>query len=109
LQKRCSQSSTSEDIKAFDNVAIREFYSHLRATIMGAKNVGLLKTTLSIIIGRMLVTDWKQWAIEKPNWIQGTVEQAIEKLLERYVEGASGRTCRIQLIYAGTEENHAIH
>lgn len=70
--------------KAFDNVAIREFYSLLRDTILGAKNVGLLKVlfaeqSLTTIMGRVPGADWKQWDMDRPNWMQGTVEPAFKE------------------------------
>jgi hypothetical protein len=57
----------------WDNVAIKEFYSLLRATILGAKNVELLKVlfaeqSLTTIMGRVPAADWKQWDMDRPNW-----------------------------------------
>jgi hypothetical protein len=56
--------------QAFDNVATN--FTLRRATIMGAKNVALLKMLvdeqiISTIMVRMPVLDWKQWEMEKPN------------------------------------------
>jgi hypothetical protein len=31
----------------------------------------------------MLVADWKQWAMDMRNWIQGTFELAFEKFVEQ--------------------------
>ncbi len=55
--------------KAFENGAIREFYSLLRSAMLGAWKVGLLHSlindqTLPNIMGRMPLSDWKQWAKE---------------------------------------------
>jgi hypothetical protein len=51
--------------KAFDNTAIRELYSLLRAAVIGAKSDSLLKMlfteqSLAIIMGMVLATDQKQ-------------------------------------------------
>jgi hypothetical protein len=43
----------------------------------------VIEQTLSTIMGRMPVTDWKQWTMDRPNWIQGTVKNAFEKLTEQ--------------------------
>ncbi len=59
-------------------------------TIIEAKNVHLLKmfvdeqslTTITIMV-RMLAADWKQWAMDMVNWIQGMVELAFEKFVEQ--------------------------
>jgi hypothetical protein len=53
---------------AFDNMAIWEFYSLLRCSIIGAKSAALLKMlvneqSITINMGRMPAEDWKQWAI----------------------------------------------
>jgi hypothetical protein len=58
--------------KVFDSGAIREFYSLLRAAMMGARKAGLLgrlinDQTLPGILARMPPTDWRQWAKERPN------------------------------------------
>jgi hypothetical protein len=50
--------------KAFDNTAIREFCSLLRATVIGVVFISLFKMlvnkqSLVIIVGRMPATDWK--------------------------------------------------
>jgi hypothetical protein len=57
--------------KAFDSGAIREFYSLLRAAMMGARKAGLLgrlinDQTLPGILAKMPPTDWRQWAKERP-------------------------------------------
>ncbi len=65
--------------KAFDSGAIREFYSLLRAAMMGARKAGLLgrlinDQTLPGILARMPPTDWRQWARERPNWMREATE-----------------------------------
>jgi hypothetical protein len=67
--------------KAFDSGAIREFYSLLRAAMMGAKKAGLLSRlindqTLPGILAKMPPTDWRQWARERPRWMKEAVEVA---------------------------------
>jgi hypothetical protein len=56
--------------KAFNNGAIREFYSLLRAAMMGARKAGLLSQlindqTLPGILAKMPPADWRQWAKER--------------------------------------------
>ncbi len=51
--------------KMFDNGAIREFYSLLRAAMMGARKTGLLhrlvnNQTLPSILAKMPSNDWRQ-------------------------------------------------
>ncbi len=67
--------------RAFDNRAIREFYSLLGSAMLGARKAGLLHRlvndqTLPGIMARMPVGDWKQWAKERPLWIRGPMEDA---------------------------------
>jgi hypothetical protein len=67
--------------KPFDSGAIREFYSLLRAAMMGARKAGLLgrlinDQTLPNILSRMPPMDWRQWARERPNWIRESPEEA---------------------------------
>jgi hypothetical protein len=55
--------------KAFDNGAIREFYSLLRAAMMGARKAGLLHWLINDqtppgILAKMPPADWRQWAKE---------------------------------------------
>jgi hypothetical protein len=68
--------------KAFDSVAVREFYSLLRSAMMGARKAGLLHRlvngqTLPGILARMPANDWRQWARERPTWIGGVMEEAV--------------------------------
>jgi hypothetical protein len=56
-----------------NNAAIRKFYSLLRATIKNARTVGHLKLlindqTIPNIMGKMPHTNWKQWAISRPEY-----------------------------------------
>ncbi len=67
--------------KAFDSGAVREFYSLLRAGMMGARKAGLLHRlindqTLPGILARMPANAWRQWAKERPIWIGNVVEEA---------------------------------
>jgi hypothetical protein len=61
--------------KVFDSSAVREFYSLLRAAMMGARKAGLLHRlinyqTLPGILAKMPANDWQQWAKERPTWIR---------------------------------------
>jgi hypothetical protein len=67
--------------KAFDNGAIREFYSILRAAMLGARKAGLLgrlinDQTLPGILAKTPPTDWRQWAKERPIWMREAIEEA---------------------------------
>ncbi len=67
--------------KMFDNSAIREFYSLLRAAMMGARKAGLLHRlindqTLPSILAKMPPNDWRQWARERPTWMREAIEEA---------------------------------
>jgi hypothetical protein len=74
--------------KPFDSGAVREFYSLLRAAMMGARKAGMLgrlinDQTLSNILGRMPPMDWRQWARERPNWIRETTEEAFWNFVDQ--------------------------
>jgi hypothetical protein len=74
--------------KAFDNGAIREFYSILRAAMMGARKAGLLgrlinDQTLPGILAKMPPTDWRQWAKERPVWIREAIEEAFWNFMDQ--------------------------
>jgi hypothetical protein len=74
--------------KAFDNGAIREFYSILRAAMMGARKAGLLgclinDQTLPGILAKMPPTDWHQWAKERPVWMREAVEEAFWNFVDQ--------------------------
>jgi hypothetical protein len=74
--------------KAFDSGAIREFYSLLRAVMMGAKKAGLLgrlinDQTLPGILARMPPMDWRQWARERPNWMREATEEAFWNFVDQ--------------------------
>jgi hypothetical protein len=76
--------------QVFDNVATN--FTVLRATVIGAKNVALLKMLvneqiISTIMVRMPVMDWKQWAMEKPTKIQVKVGTPVNSSWNR-----SGKT-----------------
>jgi hypothetical protein len=63
--------------KAFDNGAIREFYSILRAAMMGARKAGLLSRLINNqTMPSILATDWRQWAKERPAWMREAIEEA---------------------------------
>ncbi len=67
--------------KVFDSGAVGEFYSLLRAAMMGAKKAGLQHRlindqTLPGILARMPANDWRQWAKEKPIWLGNVMEEA---------------------------------
>jgi hypothetical protein len=74
--------------KAFDNGAIREFYSILRAAMMGARKAGLLgrlinDQTLPGILAKMPPTDWRQWAKERPVWMREAIEEAFWNFVDQ--------------------------
>jgi hypothetical protein len=74
--------------KAFDNGAIREFYSLLRAAMMGARKAGLLgclinDQTLPGIIAKMPPADWRQWAKERPAWMRVAIEEAFWNFVDQ--------------------------
>ncbi len=74
--------------KAFDSGAIREFYSLLRAAMMGAKKAGLLgrlinDQTLLGILARMPPTNWRQWARERPNWMREATKEAFWNFVDQ--------------------------
>jgi hypothetical protein len=74
--------------KAFDNGAVREFYSLLQSAMMGARKAGLLhrlisNQTLPSILAKMPANDWGQWAKERPAWIGGMVEEAFWTFIDQ--------------------------
>jgi hypothetical protein len=74
--------------KAFDNGAIREFYSLLRAAMMGARKAGLLSRlvndqTLPSILAKMPPSDWRQWAREWPSWMREAIEEAFWNFVDQ--------------------------
>ncbi len=74
--------------KAFDNGAIREFYSILGAAMMGARKAGLLSRlvndqTLPGILAKMPPTDWRQWAKERSVWMREAVEEAFWNFVDQ--------------------------
>jgi hypothetical protein len=81
--------------KPFDSGAIREFYSLLRAAMMGARKAGMLgrlinDQTLPDILGRMPPMDWRQWARERPNWMRETTEEAFWNFVDQKWRDARG-------------------
>ncbi len=74
--------------KAFDSGAIREFYSILRAAMMGARTAGLLGRlinyqTLPAVLAKMPPTDWRQWAKERPVWMRESIEEAFWNFVDQ--------------------------
>ncbi len=74
--------------KAFDSGAIREFYSLLRAAMMGARKAGLLNRLfndqmLPSILAKMPPTDWRQWAKERPVWMREAIEEAFWNFVDQ--------------------------
>jgi hypothetical protein len=74
--------------KAFDNGAIQEFYSILRAAMMGTRKAGLLShlindQTLPGILAKILPTDWRQWAKERPVWMRESIEEAFWNFVDQ--------------------------
>ncbi len=74
--------------KAFDNGAIREFYSILRAAMMGARKAGLLgclinDQMLPSILAKMPPTDWRQWVKERPTWMREAIEEAFWNFVDQ--------------------------
>jgi hypothetical protein len=74
--------------KAFDNSAIREFYSLLRAAMMGARNAGLLSRLandhmLPGILAKMPPSDWHQWAKERPSWMREAIEEGFRSFVDQ--------------------------
>ncbi len=72
--------------KITDNVAVREFYSLLRAAIKGAKGIGRLgllinDQTVPKIMSKMPYTDWKEWATKRPVWMQQDLTSAFERFV----------------------------
>jgi hypothetical protein len=65
--------------KEYKQAAIKEFYSLLRAAMIGARRTCLLHRlvndhTLPGIMARMPAGDRKQWAKERPQWIHVKTE-----------------------------------
>jgi hypothetical protein len=46
------------------------------------------KQSLATIIGRMSAPDWKQWAMDRQNWIQHTIQSAFDKFVEQECKDA---------------------
>jgi hypothetical protein len=74
--------------KAFDNGAIREFYSLLRAAMMGARKAGLLSRLINDqmlpgILAKMPPPDLWQWAKEQPAWMREAIEEAFWNFVDQ--------------------------
>ncbi len=74
--------------KAFDNGAIREFYSLLRVAMIRARRSGQLSwlindQTLPSILAKMPPSDWRQWARERPAWMREAIEEAFWNFIDQ--------------------------
>jgi hypothetical protein len=74
--------------KMFDNGAIMEFYSLLRAAMLGARKAGLLHRLvndqmLPSILAKMPSNDWRQWARERPTWMREAIEEAFWSFVDQ--------------------------
>jgi hypothetical protein len=74
--------------KAFDNGVIREFYSLLRAAMMGARKAGLPNRLINAqtvpgILAKMPPADWRQWAKERPAWMREAIEEAFWNFVDQ--------------------------
>jgi hypothetical protein len=74
--------------RVFDNGAVREFYSILRAAVKGAQGIGRVDLlindqTVPMIMGKMLFADWKEWATKRPEWAQGDLGADFEAYVEK--------------------------
>jgi hypothetical protein len=69
-------------------VAVREFYSLVRAAIKGARKIGRIELlvndqTIPRIMSRMPPSDWKEWATRRPGWAGQDATLAFEEFIER--------------------------
>ncbi len=74
--------------KVFDSVAVREFYSLVRAAIRGARKIGRIELllndqTIPRIMSKMPPSDWKEWATKGPDWSGQDANLAFEDFIER--------------------------
>jgi len=74
--------------RAFDSVAVREFYSLVRAAIRGARKIGrtellLNDQTIPQIMSKMPPFDWREWATKSANWMGQDANLAFEDFIER--------------------------
>jgi hypothetical protein len=73
---------------SFNNGAIREFYSILRAAMMGARKAGLLSRLINDqmlpgVLAKMPPTDLRQWAKERPVWMREAIEEAFWNFMDQ--------------------------
>jgi hypothetical protein len=66
--------------KAFDSGAIREFYSILRAAMIGARKAGLLGR---LINDQTLPGILAKWAKERPAWMREAIEEAFWNFVDQ--------------------------
>jgi hypothetical protein len=74
--------------KVFDSMAVREFYSLVRAAIRGARKIGRIELllndqTIPRIMSKMPPSDWKEWATKGPDWSGQDANLAFEDFIER--------------------------
>jgi hypothetical protein len=74
--------------KIVDSVAVREFYSLVRAAIKGARRIGRVELlindqTIPKIMSKMPHADWKEWATRRPDWMRQDATAAFEDFIER--------------------------
>ncbi len=74
--------------KDVDSLAVREFYSLVRAAIKGARKIGRIELlindqTIPKIMGKMPPADWKEWATRRPDWARQDATLAFEDFIER--------------------------
>jgi hypothetical protein len=73
--------------RIIDSEALREFYSLVRAAIKGARRIGRIEMilndqTIPKIMSKMPPTDWKEWAIRRPDWVDQDTAVAFEEFIE---------------------------
>jgi hypothetical protein len=74
--------------KVFDSLAVREFYSLVRAAIRGARKIGRVELllndqTIPRIMSKMPPSDWREWATKGPEWSGQDTNLAFEDFIER--------------------------
>jgi hypothetical protein len=74
--------------KAFDSIAVREFYSLVRAAIKGARRIGRIELllndqTIPRIMSKMPPFDWREWATKSSDWAGLDANLAFEEFIER--------------------------
>jgi hypothetical protein len=72
----------------YNNAAMREFYSFLRATVKSASMVGHVSflindQTILKNMSKIPHTVWKEWATHRPDLIPENVEDAFKRFVEQ--------------------------